>query len=142
MPTMPFPRDPAEAARIEAIARSGRDSPVLMLNLNRYTSEAAFPHGEIYQAYMRVLEGFLPAVGARVLWRTPVHGHPVGDQVIHEVLGAWYPSHQAFLDLPSAPGAEENYRLRGIAVEYACIHRCSGEVSPFAPDGWLSSSGG
>jgi hypothetical protein len=133
MTTMPFPRDPEEAARIRVIAQSGSDFPVLMLNLNRYTARADFPHGEIYAAYMAVLEAFLPVVGAKILWRAPVHGHPVGDQVIHEVLGAWYPSHQAFLDLPSAPGAEENYRLRGLAVEYACSHRCTGESPPFAP---------
>ena len=133
MTTMPFPRDPEEAARIRAIAQSGQDFPVLMLNLNRYTPEAAFPYGELYQAYMRVLEAFLPVVGGKILWRTPVHGRPVGDQTIDEVLGAWYPSHQAFLDLPNAPGAEENYRLRGQAVEYACIHRCAGTELPFAP---------
>ena len=133
MVTMPFPRDPAEAARISEVAESGYDFPVLMLNLNRYKPDAEFPTGDIYRTYMRVLQEFLPQVGARLLWRAPVLGRPVGDQVIDEVLGAWYPTHRAFLDLPNASGAQENYRLRSEAVEYACIHRCAGDVPPFGP---------
>ena len=43
-------------------------------------------------------------------------------------------AHQAFLDLRHAPGSEENFRLRGSVVEYAVIHRFSGEVQPFMPN--------
>ena len=92
-----------------------------------YVPEAGFPDGELYRAYIGGLEAFLPNVEGKVLWRTPVFGRVVGDQVLHEILAAWYPSHQAFLDLPNAPGAEDNYRLRSEAVEYASIHRCAGE---------------
>lgn len=82
---------------------------------------------------MSVLARFLPVVGAKILWRHPVLGQPIGEQKLHEVLAAWYPTHQAFLDLFQAPGAEENFRLRNVAVEYAVIHRCPGEGYPFAP---------
>jgi hypothetical protein len=82
---------------------------------------------------MSVLEEFLPVVGGKILWRHPVYGQPVGEQKLDEVLAAWYPTHQAFLDLPRAPGAEENFRLRGLAVEYAVIHRCPGSQYPFSP---------
>jgi hypothetical protein len=82
---------------------------------------------------MSVLAEFLPVVGGKILWRHPVYGQPVGAQPLDEVLAAWYPSHQAFLDLPSAPGAEENFRLRHLAVEYAVIHRCPGYLYPFRP---------
>ncbi len=126
-------RNEAELAAIRAIATSGNDPPVLMLNLNRYAKTAGFPHGELYRSYMSVLEAFLPVVGGKILWRHPVYGQPVGEQKLDEVLAAWYPTHQAFLDLPTAPGAEENFRLKGLAVEYAVIHRCPGEQYPFSP---------
>lgn len=117
-------RNKAELEQIRAIAQSGRDRPVVMLNLNRYRPEVDFPQGTDYLAYMRVLEDFLPVVGGRVLWRSRVYGQPVGEQSVDEVLAAWYPSHQAFLDLPAAPGSEENFRLRRLCIESAVIHRC------------------
>lgn len=126
-------RNDDEIQLIKEIASSGNDAPVLMLNLNRYSETAGFPDGELYRGYMSVLEEFLPIVGAKVLWRHNVLGQPIGDQKLDEVLAAWYPSHQAFLDLFTAPGSDENFRLRGLAVEYAVIHRFPGDVSPFSP---------
>ena len=126
-------RNNAEIAVIRTIAESGNDRPVLMLNLNRYSTEANFPDGELYRQYMAVLERFVPVVGAKILWRHPIHGQVMGAQPIHEALAAWYPSHQAFLDLPKAPGADENYRLRALAVEKAVIHRMPGDAFPLSP---------
>jgi uncharacterized protein (DUF1330 family) len=126
-------RNDDEFQIIKGIANSGNDGPVLMLNLNRYSAEAAFPDGELYKSYMSFVEKFVSGVGAKILWRHSVLGHPAGDQKLDEVLAAWYPTHQAFLDLFTAPGAEENFRLRGIAVEYGVIHRFPGDVSPFTP---------
>ena len=103
------------------------DSPS---NLNRYSTAAGYPDGDDYRKYMSVLEDLLPQVGGKVLWRKPVLGQPVGEQSIDEVLAAWYPTHQAFLDLTSAAGADENFRLRKLCVEYAVIHRCPGGDSP------------
>ena len=128
-------RDEKELEVIRAIAGTAQDRPVTMLNLNRYTAEAGYPDGKLYRAYMDGLVAFLPNVGAKVLWRTPVFGRVVGDQILHEVLAAWYPSHQAFLDLPKATGAERNYSLRSEAVEYAAIHRCSGHGYGLSPAG-------
>lgn len=113
-----------EFKEIQGIAGSDADRPVVMLNLNRYKPEANYPTGELYQSYMAVLEKLLPEVGGRILWRTPVFGQPVGEQTIDEILAAWYPSHQAFLDLPRVPGADENFRLRRECVDLAVIHRC------------------
>ena len=126
-------RNDFEIHRIREIAESGRDEPVLMLNLNYYSAEAGFPDGELYRRYMTVIGEFLPVVGAKILWRHPVYGQVTGEQKIHEILAVWYPTHQAFLDLPNAPGAEENFGLRAQTVEHAVIHRVSGEVYPFAP---------
>ena len=130
MPT----RNDDELLKIQEIANSGDDGPVLMLNLNYYSQEAGYPDGGLYKDYMSVLERFLPVVGAKILWRHPVLGQAVGSQELHEVLAAWYPTHQAFLDLRAAPGAEENFRLRQLAVHDAVIHRLPGDVYPFSPD--------
>lgn len=118
----------SEILIIKNIAQSEGDYPVIMLNLNKYKIQAGFPDGELYRDYMRVLGDLLPHVGARILWRSTSYGRPIGEQDIDEVLAVWYPSHQAFLDLPSKPGGEENFRLRKLCVESAVIHRCDGDT--------------
>ncbi len=133
MPPAQLGRNEDEQLVIRAIAQGGDDRPVLMLNLNRYKPDAGFPGSGLHQEYMAGLEAFLPVVGGRILWRMPVYGQAVGEQKIDEILAAWYPSHQAFLDLASAPGSESNYRLRGECVEYAVIHRCPGDQSGLMP---------
>ncbi len=122
-----------EMRAIRKIATSGNDKPALMLNLNRYVKNAGFPDGELFKSYMAALDKLLSEVGARILWRHNVLGQPVGDQKLDEVLAIWYPSHQAFLNLYTAPGSQENFRLRNLAVEYAVIHRFAGDAAPFAP---------
>ena len=126
-------RRESELAVIRDIAASAADGPVLMLNLNRYKPEAGFPGNGRHRDYIAGLETFLAGIGGRILWRHPVRGQVVGDQPVDEILAAWYPSHQAFLDLASAPGAEENYRLRAECVAAATIHRCAGDTPPFCP---------
>ena len=125
----PF-RNEDELDRIKAIAGTPEDGPVLMMNLNRYSEDAGYPDGALYRRYMTVLHELLPRVGGKILWRSGVIGQAVGKQDIDEILAAWYPSHQAFLDLPQAPGADENFRLRRECVAEAVIHRCSGDLVP------------
>lgn len=72
----------------------------------------------------------LAAVGARILRRAPEFGQALGTQNIDEILAVWYPIQKTFLDLSEAQGAEESYRLRGVCVAYAVIHRCPGNSSP------------
>ena len=113
-----------EIETFKAISRSTAEGPVFMLNLNKYRVNANYPDGQLYKDYMAVLDELLRQVGGRILWRTRVLGHVVGDQDIDEALGIWYPSHQAFLNLMSAPASGENMRLRALAVEHADLHRC------------------
>ncbi len=113
-----------EIGIFNAIAGSSDDGPVLMLNLNRYVEEANFPDGELYREYMTVLAQLLIEVGDRILWRTKLWGRVVGTQNIHEALGIWYPSHQAFLDLMTAPSSARNIELRSKTVAHADLHRC------------------
>jgi hypothetical protein len=128
-------RNSDDFAIVRQIAESSRDGPVLMLNMNRYAPNAGFPDGALYQRYITGLGPFLEGVGARILWRFPVLGQAVGDQKVHEILACWYPVHKVFLNLYEAPGAAENFRLKGLCVEYAVIHRCPGDTPPFAPQG-------
>ena len=104
-----------------------------MLNMNRYSLDSGFPDRGVYQQYISGLGNFLEGAGAKLLWRFPVLGQAVGDQKIHEIIACWYPVHKIFLDLYKAPGAAENFRLKGLCVEYAVIHRCPGDQPPFAP---------
>lgn len=126
-------RNEAEFRIIQGIAASAADGPVLMLNMNRYRPEAGFPHGELYQRYITGLGPFLQGAGGQLLCRMPVFGQAVGDQQVDELVFAWYPKHKAFTDLYLAPGAEENFRLKGLCVEYAVIHRCPGDCFPIYP---------
>ena len=114
----------AEIEVFKRIARSNADGPVLMLNLNKYRTEAQYPTGKIYKDYMAILDTLLLQVGGKILWRTIVHGQVVGNQDIDEALGIWYPTHQAFINLMSAPASFENMRLRSLAVAHADLHRC------------------
>ena len=113
-----------EIGVFKSIAGSAEDRPILMLNLNRYVEDANFPNGALYLEYMSVLDQLLIEVGGRILWRTTVHGTVVGTQNIHEALGIWYPSHQAFLDLMTAPSSSQNMELRSRTVAHADLHRC------------------
>jgi hypothetical protein len=72
----------------------------------------------LYDQATRILDRFCSPDSMEVL------GHVVGSQDIDEALGIWYPSHQAFMTLMSAPASEENMRLRALAVEHADLHRC------------------
>ena len=117
-------------AKIEEIANSDDDKPVLMVNLNKY-SDGEYPNGTVYNDYMKALDVLLEHVGAKILWRTPVYGQPIGTQPLDEILGAWYPTHRAFLALrEQGEASEENFRLRKLAVEYAVIHRCPEDGIP------------
>ena len=116
----------SEIAIIKEIAQSDDDCSVLMLNLNKYNVEADYPEGQLYRDYMSVLDELLTRVGGRIAWRSSSYGRPIGEQDIDEVLAVWYPSHQAFLDLPTQPGGKENFRLRKLCVQNAVIHRCDG----------------
>ncbi len=130
--TMNLNPNVAELKLIRKIAESDRDGPVLMLNQNRYAPAAGYPDGQLYRDYMKALHGLLPKVGGKILWQIPVYGQPVGEQALHEILAAWYPTHKAFIALREQVGAEESFRLRALAVEYAVIHRCPAGVIPMA----------
>ena len=118
-------------AKIEEIANSDNDRPVLMVNLNKYF-EGEYPNGTIYKDYIMALDVLLEQhLESKVLWRMPVYGTPLGAQSLDEISGIWYPSHKAFLALRNqGKASEENFRLRNLAVENAVVHRCPEDVIP------------
>jgi len=115
---------------IRKIASSSNDGPVLMININKYLPEAGYPDGELYQDYMKAMHVLVDQIGAKILWRIPVLGQPVGSQSADEILAAWYPSHKAFLSLREQPGSDENYRCRNLCVDQAVVHRCPENIIP------------
>lgn len=135
MPKQHIDRVPSEVDAIKATAASDLDAPVLMLNLNRYTTAASFPHGEEYQTYVAVIEESVGRVGGKLLWRTPVSGQPVGCEHdrVDEIQSVWYPSHAAFLRLRTQVGAEDRYLRRELCVANSVIHRCPGDRFPLQP---------
>ena len=127
-------RNANDFAYCQEMAAREDDKPVLMLNMNRYRADCGYPDRGLYKQYIEGLGPFLDgAGGGRILWRMPVFGQAVGQQEISEILACWYPSHKVFVGLYEAPGAETNFRLKGLCVEYAVIHRCPGDQPPFAP---------
>ena len=123
-----FEPNAMEFSKINKIAVSAEDKAVLMLNLNRYVPKAAYPNGELYRNYMRALNQLLEQLGGRILWQMPSFGQPLGGEKLHEIIAIWYPSHKAFLNLREMPGSAENFKLRGMCVEYAVLHRCPGDM--------------
>ena len=62
--------------------------------------------------------------GGKILLQTEASDTLMGKQKIHEALGIWHPSHQAFPDLITAPSSGENMKLRSLAVKKADLHKC------------------
>ena len=114
-----------EIEKFKEIAGTSEDCSIIMLNLNEYNAEAEFPNGKLYRDYMEILNILLAEVGGKILWQTEASATLIGNQRIHEALGIWYPSHQAFLDLMTAPSSEKNMTLRSLAVKNADLHKCS-----------------
>tara|TARA_B100001013_G_scaffold317546_1_gene225431 strand:+ start:285 stop:695 length:411 start_codon:yes stop_codon:yes gene_type:complete len=125
-----------QISRLKSLAALSSDSSFVMLNINRYKPEVKFPDGETYGAYMSAIEHSVGAIGGSVLWRVPVQGSVVGDlEEFDEVMAVWYPSHQAFLDLPDADRAREMFRYRRVCVEKAHIVELSDQSPSLRPFG-------
>ena len=111
------------------IAEGDNDRPVLMVNLNKYKSEAGYPDGALYSEYMRALDILIQELGGVKKFQYSVSGQPVGSQDIDEIIGILYPSHEAFLSIKEQRSSERNFELRGMCVKTAVLHRISDPVS-------------
>ena len=99
-----------------------------MININKYHASAGFPDSKPYTDWMRVLPKMLEEIWGIILWRVQSLGQPVGQQAADEILGAWYPSHKAFLSLKKQPSAAESFRLRELCVSEAVVRRCPEDI--------------
>lgn len=127
-----------EGHRIAAVAKADDGKPVVMLNLNRYREQAAYPDGrdvsgrEAYLAYAALAVPAIESVGGKVLWFAEAREVAIGCEhdAYDEVVAVWYPSRAAFLNLPSYPGYLEAHEHRDAGVEQAVVLACSAEVEP------------
>lgn len=68
-----------------------------------FAPNAGYPDGKLYKDYMKALYVLLEQLGARILWRIPVQGQPVGAQPADEIIGVWYPVIKVFWRLENNP---------------------------------------
>jgi uncharacterized protein (DUF1330 family) len=104
--------DERQFAEIAAAAGGDGDTPVVMLNLNRYRDRKA------YMRYGVVAAAVLERVGGRILWHTDARLTVIGDDSdrYDEVIAVWYPSMAAFSELATDPQVLEArpHRLEGL----------------------------
>ena len=65
-----------EVAEIKVVASSKSDSPVLMVNINKY-NDGEYPNGETYRDYMKILPKILMKWGLKsfgnyLRWASPL----------------------------------------------------------------------
>ena len=127
------------------------DSPVVMLNLNRYRARAEYPAGtldsdvtgrEAYFRYGVVAFAAIQSVGGEILWATDAAETVIGcdHDVYDEVVAVWYPSRGAFLDLVSHPGYLEALAHRDAAIEQATLIATRGEATPLLTHAFARTS--
>ena len=129
--------------RLERTAALGAtdDTPVVMLNLNRYRDRAQYPAGtpdadvsgrEAYLRYGVVAFNAIQSVGGTILWATDAAETVIGcdHDDYDEVVAVWYPSRNAFLGLAAFPGYMEAHVHRDAAIEQATLSATRGEAEP------------
>ena len=118
--------------KMELIASSDNDYPVLMINQNKYRN-GEFPKGKLYLKWRSVNKKMIDEVKGKILWTLPVKGQILVNgnlEKIDEILAYWYPSHKSFLEMINSPHRKENFDIRKQLINYAIIHRCDGRKVP------------
>lgn len=127
--------------QITALVASEVETPVVMVNLNRYRDRAAYdapgPEDDVsgreaYQRYGEVALRAMAEVGARILWGVPTEEVFVGcdHDAYDEVLAVWYPNRAAFLEMTAIPWYRDALVHRNAALEHASILACTGPATP------------
>ena len=117
------------------------DSPVVMLNLNRYRDRAVYPAGmpdadvsgrEAYLRYGVVAYAAIQSVRGEILWATDAAETVIGcdHDLYDEVVAVWYPSRTAFLNLAAYPGYMEALAHRDAAIDQATLIATRGDATP------------
>ena len=122
----------AEKEIINAIAGTVNDTPVLMINQNRY-KKYEYPQGDLYKKWRSVNKEMIDSVDGKIIWTLPVKGQVLINghlEALDEILAYWYPSHSSFLEMVNSPNRIKNFEIRKELIEYAIIHRCDGTNPP------------
>jgi uncharacterized protein (DUF1330 family) len=120
-----MPIEPTQQQLEEIIARAGEDdSPIVMLNLNRYADR------DEYLRYGAVATGMLDRLGARVLWHADAGETFIGPEGWDEVIAVWYPSRSAFLEFTTDPEVLAAFVHRRAGLEEASIICCDAGSEP------------
>ena len=111
-----LPIEPTDA-QIQDVLHDGRETPVVMINLNKYLDR------DRYLQYGVVALAAVESVGGRVLWQSAVEQTVIGDQrdQYDEIIAVWYPSRSAFLGLMNHPGYLEAAEHRLASLEHATL---------------------
>ncbi|MFA5883290.1 MAG: DUF1330 domain-containing protein [Acidimicrobiia bacterium] len=132
--------DPTDE-QIAAFAGADLDTPIVMLNLNRYRDRAQYENPgpgddlsgrEAYLRYGEVALRAMTEVGAQILWMAPAEQVFAGCEhdTYDEALAVWYPSRGAFLSMVSLPWYREALVHRRAALEHATIIATTGPPTP------------
>jgi uncharacterized protein (DUF1330 family) len=121
----------------EAFKALPRDTPILMLNLIRLRTTAAYPDGrvatgrEAYAAYGRESAPVFARVGGTIVWRGRPEQVVIGppDERWDIAFIARYPTAAAFLEMVTDPGYREAVVHRQAAVDDSRLIRM-GELPP------------
>src|SRR6476660_8604780 len=139
---MPAHVSPTDERRAEVAAvGAADDSPVVMLNLNRYRDRAEYPAGtpdaevsgrEAYLRYGAVAYPAILSVGGEILWATDAAETVIGcDHAVYdEVVAVWYPTRNAFLGLAEWPGYMEAHVNRDAAIAQGALIATRGAAEP------------
>ncbi len=115
--------NPQALDKVTEIAPSSDDRPIIMLNLNTYFQGQNTISCDAYKDYNAAVDTILREEEGKILWRSPVHGQPVGKQTVDEILAIWYPSHQAFVNIKNAPSSTPFAEAKNKVVKHAIVHR-------------------
>jgi hypothetical protein len=127
--------------QISAMVGSTVETPIVMVNLNRYRDRAVYDSPgpdddvsgrEAYLRYGAVALRAMGEVGARILFGVPTEAVFVGcsHDAYDEVVAVWYPNRAAFVEMTSLPWYRDALVHRTAALEHASILACTGPATP------------
>jgi len=140
-----MPIEPTQEQLAAIASRAGTDdSPVVMLNLNRYRERADYAEAprdgeapdvsgrEAYARYGAVAMSVLGRVGGQILWHSEARETVIGggEDVYDEVIAVWYPNRAAFVALATHEEILPALADRTAGLERAAIICCDGNAEP------------
>lgn len=127
--------------QLQALAESGDDEPIVMVNLLRFKPMAdgideGVSGAEAYARYSVATEPFLRAVGGRLLSavqpKQSVIGPPEGEWDL--ILLVEYPSRQKFLEMASNPEYQKIHAHRDAALADSRLIACTSIADSSLPE--------